>query len=534
MKSIRLFAMTVLCAVFAISCDKDPDGPGETVLGKITQTLDYPAAGKTKVLQFDCNTDWRLECDAEWLMFPAKLGRGKGILEVSCLSYEDSAPRDGIITVTAGKSEIKIPVTQSGQVIFEFVGTSLTASPTGDVLDIPIRSNIDDYVVSGSKPWITPVMEGVPEGFVRVKIDPNVTVEVRDGFVYATRTSDQTQISIKVEQAFATVSRATDSLALVKFFESAGGASWTNPWPVGDNTTPINAWNGVVTEVIDGQLRVTELRLWEQNISGPIPAEIDYLSELTLFHAGGGNSITGPLPQSITKLTKLNQLSLFRNNIEGTLPAGLGDMPALTLLHLDGNRLTGDIPSSLLLNAQWLSWSGILKQQDDYGFTNAVQAGERTVLLKLRAATDGDNWQRKWDITKDESEWGGIMLHTTDDGIRRVLEINLWDNNMTGQLPDEMGSLSIVRQIHMGGNNLTGPLPASMANLSELIMLAFPNNQMSGEISENFGDIETLASFWINDNNFSGAVPQKLLDHPKWGSWDFARNNFTNIGNQKP
>lgn len=532
MRLTRLTAITAILTIVAAGCSDSQEQDGEAILRKITESMDYPSSGQTMFLRFECNTDWRLECEADWMIFQAKLGNGTGILEATCSPYSESAPRSTRIEITAGKLQITIPVIQSGEVIFAFSSTSVTASPTGETLDIPIRANIDDYVITTNAEWLTPDSDAT-DGFVRVTVAPNMTLTPRSGLVFATRTSTQDQISISVEQAFATASRATDSLALVKFYESAGGAAWNNPWPVGDDSRTIGEWNGVVTAIIDGQLRVTELRLWEQNISGPIPEEIDYLSELTMLHAGGGNNISGTLPASIVNLSKLGMLALFNNSIEGSIPAALGELPALQDLYLDGNRLTGAIPASLLLHSRWLDWSGLIKQQDGYGFTNAVEATERTALLKLHRSTNGAGWLRPWNITKDESEWSGIVLGTGDDGVRRVMEINLWDNNMSGTLPAELGTLSAVYQIHMGGNNITGPLPESMAALTKLDMLALPNNQMSGEISEKFGDIEGLTKFWINDNNFSGAVPQKLLDHPNWSGWDFARNYFTNIGNQK-
>ncbi|XP_066336587.1 probable leucine-rich repeat receptor-like protein kinase IMK3 [Miscanthus floridulus] len=64
---------------------------------------------------------------------------------------------------------------------------------------------------------------------------------------------------------------------------------------------------------------------------------------LSLAH----NSLDGPIPESLTKLTKLQQLDLAGNMLNGTIPAKLAALSDLKALDLSGNTLAGEIPPGL-------------------------------------------------------------------------------------------------------------------------------------------------------------------------------------------
>ena len=59
-----------------------------------------------------------------------------------------------------------------------------------------------------------------------------------------------------------------------------------------------------------------------------------------------GNKLTGEIPQSIGKLTKLKELWLRRNELSGSIP-NLSALQDLKQLGLEKNKLNGVIPQSL-------------------------------------------------------------------------------------------------------------------------------------------------------------------------------------------
>jgi len=71
-------------------------------------------------------------------------------------------------------------------------------------------------------------------------------------------------------------------------------------------------------------------------------ANMEALTELFLTN----NKFSGTIPDSITKLNRLDTISLAQNHLSGPIPSSMGNMDALTDLYLNDNELTGPIPDS--------------------------------------------------------------------------------------------------------------------------------------------------------------------------------------------
>ncbi|MCD9644839.1 hypothetical protein HAX54_033351 [Datura stramonium] len=83
-----------------------------------------------------------------------------------------------------------------------------------------------------------------------------------------------------------------------------------------------------------------------RNLSGPIPPTIAKLSKLKFLRISQTN-ISGPVPEFLTKLKNITYINLSYNNLVGTIPPSLSQLPLLEFLRLDRNKLTGPIPESL-------------------------------------------------------------------------------------------------------------------------------------------------------------------------------------------
>ncbi len=88
------------------------------------------------------------------------------------------------------------------------------------------------------------------------------------------------------------------------------------------------------------------LNLWNNELSGTIPARLGELSSL-FFLSLSGNRLTGPIPPDLGNLQNLQYLYLFDNALTGSIPTQLGQLGALTTLLLQENELSGSIPSEL-------------------------------------------------------------------------------------------------------------------------------------------------------------------------------------------
>ena len=81
---------------------------------------------------------------------------------------------------------------------------------------------------------------------------------------------------------------------------------------------------------------------------------------------------------------------------------------------------------------------------------------DRDALIALYNSTAGENWANNtnWNTEEDISTWFGVEVA---DG--RVTEILLFDNNLTGTLPPEIGELTAMTLLFLRRNNLTGLHP---------------------------------------------------------------------------
>ncbi len=112
-------------------------------------------------------------------------------------------------------------------------------------------------------------------------------------------------------------------------------------------------WDGI--SVSGTPIRVTEMDLRSESLSGTLPTALGRLSKLQRLRLAG-NSLSGGLPPELGTLSHLTELTLGGNSLNGVIPAELGNLSKLTHLSLHGNRLTGDIPPELsnLSNLEWL------------------------------------------------------------------------------------------------------------------------------------------------------------------------------------
>lgn len=520
MKTIRLFTgLLFIVSAICISCQDDETLP--LLEPKVSQ-LDFKAEGEEIYFQFDCNLHWKLECDADWLHLSAKRGTGKGIVAATCEKNQLTVPRSTEIKIFAEDKTETIKVTQaSANSVLHFKTTTTTVKAEGEIIDIPFESNVA-FTLDTKVSWIERMVSAdIPDTLIRLRVFPNYTLSDRQEFVVASETDGILKDSIKLQQTFCINSAATDSLALTALYTSTGGNQWIHSW---DINQPFNTWYGITTAVIDDQIRVTAIGLWENNLTGNLPEELSYLSELTSFHVGD-NHLDGPVPLCFTQLKRLELLALQGNNLEGNLPAGLGNLPVLSALYLDNNRLTGEIPEDILGNSHWSDWktSNFCQQQEGYGFTNcdqgvSIETVEKNILIAFYESTNGNSWNQKWDLDAPVSEWYGVTTETID-GHLRVTELRLWENNLSGEFPSELGDLSECRMIHVGGNQISGELPGSLGKMQKLEMLAIQNNLFSGSIPAEIGGLSNLVNFYIDNNQFSGIIPDEILNNPNWGAW---------------
>ena len=157
-------------------------------------------------------------------------------------------------------------------------------------------------------------------------------------------------------------------------------------------------------------------------------------------------------------------------------------------------------------------------------------AGDQAALEALYDATNGANWSinNNWKTTEPLGRWFGVS--TNSDGrvtglelfnnqlsgtipgeignLSRLAGLTLFGNRLSGTIPAELGNLSRLSYLDLGGNQLSGTIPAELGNLSRLSYLDLTENQLSGTIE--IGNLTSLSSLWLFGNQLSGTIPAEL------------------------
>ena len=158
----------------------------------------------------------------------------------------------------------------------------------------------------------------------------------------------------------------TDRDVLVAFYESTGGANWTNNsnWL---SEKPLGQWHGVTTNSAG---EVTHLALRINNLSGSLPAALGQLDALQVLSLDR-NSLSGSLPAELGNLSNLTRLAMNRNSLSGSIPSELGNLSRLSIIGLARNQLSGSLPASL----GGLSGLTKVSLHDNTGLSGPLPAG---------------------------------------------------------------------------------------------------------------------------------------------------------------
>ncbi len=151
----------------------------------------------------------------------------------------------------------------------------------------------------------------------------------------------------------------------------------------------------------------------------------------------------------------------------------------------------------------------------------AIPASERAALIALYNDANGDNWfgNDGWkDGTLEPDGFGPIGSEGTWYGITvsgdHVIEIDLHENNLRGNISAKLGNLTHLEYLHLGGyvweKTLTGGIPPELGNLSSLKYLNLSWNRLSGSIPPELGNLVNLEYLYLDNNELGGGIPAEL------------------------
>ncbi|NQZ77750.1 MAG: T9SS type A sorting domain-containing protein, partial [Ekhidna sp.] len=279
----------------------------------------------------------------------------------------------------------------------------------------------------------------------------------------------------------------SDSLALVSLYNATDGANWTvntNWLEDGQNVTD---WFGVTT-VGD---RISKIQLGNNNLSGSIPSEIGDLSQLVTLDLNN-NSISGNIPSELGT-TNLDTLILSRNNLSGPIPDELYGLTSLRRLSISQNQLSGTI-SPNIANLEILEYLALW----DNPFTDGTIPEELWTITSLQFVFLGT------------SEIGGDISSFTN--LTNLVEFWVDQCNVTGIVSSEIGNLRLLERLDISDNAMSGNIPEQITDLSNLQVIEIENNNFSD--LPNLTTLENITSLNVSGNNFDFAdlEPNATID----------------------
>ena len=140
--------------------------------------------------------------------------------------------------------------------------------------------------------------------------------------------------------------------------------------------------------------------------------------------------------------------------------------------------------------------------------TRAQSGSDRDALVAFYHSTGGASWDTNtnWLSDRPIGEWHGVT--TNSNG--RVIKLNLPENQLTGEIPPELGGLSNLTGLWLLRNQLTGEIPPELGGLSNLTKLYLFSNQLTGKIPPELSSLSNLTELFLDSNQLTGEIPPEL------------------------
>ncbi|KAL6144331.1 hypothetical protein ACLB2K_055025 [Fragaria x ananassa] len=234
--------------------------------------------------------------------------------------------------------------------------------------------------------------------------------------------------------------------------------------------------------ILRGCRNLSTLVLSKSFVNEPLPydedlSDPDGFQNIRVFALGGCN-FTGRVPTWLGKLKNLKVLDLSFNLIHGSIPGSLGSLPNLFYIDLSHNLLTGGFPRELCGMPSLTSKQGI----------HLADRGR----IELPVFTIPQNGSDQYQYNQLSSLPPAIYLG---------------NNNLSGNIPTEIGQLQVILVLDLSHNTFSGSIPVQISNLTNLEALALSYNLLSGAIPAALNGLHFLSFFSVAYNDLQGPVP---------------------------
>ncbi|KAJ0257322.1 Leucine-rich repeat-containing protein [Hirschfeldia incana] len=279
-----------------------------------------------------------------------------------------------------------------------------------------------------------------------------------------------------------------------------------------------NRLDGYIPPRLNSYLKL--LFLQDNNLSGSFSeALLEHVNILDLRN----NRLSGNIPEFVNS-QNINILLLRGNKLTGRIPVQLCGLSTIRLLDLSDNRLNGSIPSCFS-NISFGLWKE--DEANDYDgistFWSMDIFGGMGLYGDFFTEEDLGMYYRSNKLVLDPF----IVDYTEDTRIKIQFAakrrydfymgvplgfmsgLDLAENELTGEIPPELGDLVNIRALNLSHNNLSAFIPESFSKTKDLESLDVSFNILHGQIPSQLTKLSSLAVFNVSYNNLSGIIPVK-------------------------
>ncbi|PWA71261.1 Leucine-rich repeat-containing protein [Artemisia annua] len=272
-----------------------------------------------------------------------------------------------------------------------------------------------------------------------------------------------------------------------------------------------NQFTGVVPDEIGACALLRSIDFSENSFSGSLPSTLQKLSlcnELD-FH---GNLLTGEVSEWIGEMGSLQTVDLSKNMFAGAVPSAIGNIRSLKVLNISGNGFSGSLPQSMVNceNIQSLDVS-----------RNALTGFLPSWVFQLGLRS----------VSFSENKLSGSVFSAVSSSVanshQNLQVFDVSHNELSGEIPSDIGKFSSLRLLNMSKNSLIGEIPETIGKLKALSTLDLSENQLNGSIPMEIGSAASLKDLILSRNLLSGSIPSSIGTCSSLTSLILSRNSLS-------
>lgn len=318
--------------------------------------------------------------------------------------------------------------------------------------------------------------------------------------------------------------RIRQRYALSVLFFSTNGGMWEHanesiPVVFLDPTLNECNWTGVVCE---SEVPMSNLRRRQQRRAQETKPRYNFdpVVQLVLKNL----KLSGPLPSEIGAIQTLRKVDLSNNTIVGSLPDVFENLPDLDYLDASENNITGSIPTAVWSHKELRYLYLYANELSGRIEGNGPDRNNEKTLKEIRIYQNKLSGQlpdwlaRLFDLEQFiafENQFSGTLPQLYPDTLK---DYDLSFNRITGRIPESLWSVQgapPLEKLYLDHNLLTGPLPPSPNPRPLQIVWLHENKNLNGTIPENFAqEWSRLKELKLEKTEVTGVLGPQLGEFP--------------------